>query len=94
MWREELATISGRIIEMRQLLRSHLERLETLGDWSHITTQIGMFSFTGLTAAQSENMVNKWHVYMLKNGRISMSGLNTKNCEYVAQAIKDSVTNF
>jgi aspartate/tyrosine/aromatic aminotransferase len=79
---------------MRALLRRYLEQHQTPGDWSHITSQIGMFSFTGLTKPQCENMINKWHVYMLTNGRISMAGLNTKNCEYVARAIKDSVTSF
>lgn len=40
--------MSSRIIEMRKALRAELERLGTPGSWSHITTQIGMFSYTGL----------------------------------------------
>lgn len=42
--------MSSRIIEMRKLLREALERLGTPGDWSHITSQIGMFSYTGLNS--------------------------------------------
>ena len=42
---------------MRAGLRSRLERLGTPGDWSHITSQIGMFSYTGLTQQQSEWLV-------------------------------------
>ena len=42
-------TMSSRIISMRNELRQKLENLGTPGDWSHITTQIGMFSYTGLT---------------------------------------------
>jgi len=53
-----------------------------------------MFSFTGLTTAQSEAMVSKHHVYMTKNGRISVAGLTTKNVEYVARAIKDVTDNL
>lgn len=45
----ELKSISGRIIETRQQLREELTRLNVPGDWSHITTQIGMFSYTGLS---------------------------------------------
>lgn len=90
-WKTELKEVSERIIAMRQRLRQELESLGVQGDWSHITNQIGMFSYTGLTVPQCENMINKWHCYMLKNGRISMSGINTKNVAYVAQAIKDSV---
>ena len=52
-----------------------------------------MFSFTGLTPAQSEAMVTKHHVYMTKNGRISVAGLTTANVDYVANAIKDVVLN-
>lgn len=85
--------MSGRINDMRVALRGELERLKTPGDWSHITTQIGMFSFTGLTPKQVEHVVNKWHIYLLSNGRISMAGLNSKNVKYVAQAFNDAVVN-
>jgi len=78
---------------MRKLLRANLEKI-TKGDWTHITTQIGMFSFTGLTKAQSEAMVSKHHVYMTKNGRISIAGLTANNVEYVARAIKDVTENL
>ena len=43
-WRENLKTMSGRIIEMRERLYKRLVELGTPGDWSHITRQIGMFS--------------------------------------------------
>ncbi|KAK4198352.1 putative aspartate aminotransferase [Triangularia verruculosa] len=89
-WQENLRTMSGRIITMRQALRSKLEELGTPGQWNHITDQIGMFSFTGLTEAQVQKIRSDFHIYMTKNGRISMAGLNTKNVEYVAKAI-DSV---
>jgi aspartate/tyrosine/aromatic aminotransferase len=39
------------------------------GSWDHITEQIGMFSYTGLSKAQCENMTRKWHVYMTMDGR-------------------------
>jgi len=91
-WKNELKVVAGRIIEMRKLLRAELERIGTPGDWSNITNQIGMFSYTGLSENQSERMVKKYHVYMLKNGRISMSGLTTKNVAYVADCIKKSIS--
>jgi aspartate aminotransferase len=60
---------------MREALRKNLESIGTKGKWDHVTTQIGMFSFTGLSVAQSEAMVNTHHIYMTKNGRISVCGL-------------------
>ncbi|KAL1885906.1 Aspartate aminotransferase, cytoplasmic [Paecilomyces lecythidis] len=89
-WEEDLRTMSGRIIEMRKGLRSRLEAKGTPGSWDHITSQIGMFSFTGLNPNQVQVLREKWHIYMTKNGRISMAGLNTHNIDYVAEAI-DSV---
>lgn len=90
-WEEDLRTMSGRIIKMRKELKGHLDRLKTPGKWDHITDQIGMFSFTGLTEKQVAEIRSKWHVYMTKNGRISMAGLNTGNVEYFAKALDDVV---
>lgn len=78
---------------MRKALRENVEKHETPGTWNHLTDQQGMFAYTGLTEAQSDAMVKKHHVYMTLNGRMSVSGLNTKNVEYVAKAIKDVVEN-
>jgi len=71
-WAKELETVSKRIIEVRDLLRKKLEELKTPGTWEHITDQIGMFSYTGLNEKICESLINKYHVYMLKNGRISL----------------------
>ena len=80
--------MSGRIKDMRKALREHLEKYNGKeGSWKHITEQIGMFSFTGLTEKQVLKIRDEAHVYITKNGRISMAGLNTGNVEYVAKAI-------
>ena len=92
-WEADLKTMSGRIIDMRKSLKSELDQLDTPGDWKHITDQIGMFSFTGLNEAHVMELRNKWHVYMTKNGRISMAGLNTHNVKYFAEAMDDVVRN-
>ncbi|CAK7266232.1 Aspartate aminotransferase, cytoplasmic [Sporothrix epigloea] len=89
-WEENLQTMSGRIIGMRKALRDKLEALGTPGTWNHITDQIGMFSFTGLNEIQVQKLRSDFHVYMTKNGRISMAGLNTNNIEYFVKAV-DSV---
>lgn len=79
--------------DMRAALRGALEKNGCPGDWSHITSQIGMFSFTGLTVPQSERMVDTHHIYMTKNGRISICGVTTKNVNYIADCIKEVVTH-
>ena len=92
-WLNELIMVTNRITSMRQALRKELERIGAKGTWDHVTTQIGMFSFTGLSVKQSEAMVNKHHIYMTKNGRISVAGLTEGNVGYVAQCIKDVTEN-
>uniref|UniRef100_A0A061SBP2 Aspartate aminotransferase n=1 Tax=Tetraselmis sp. GSL018 TaxID=582737 RepID=A0A061SBP2_9CHLO len=92
-WKTELRGMAERIKQMRTLLHSELTRLGTPGSWTHILEQIGMFSYTGLTKAQCENM-RKWHVYMSMDGRISMAGLSRQGCPHLAAAIDDSVRRF
>ena len=83
--------VSNRILEMRRLLKDALVKNGAKGDWQHITNQIGMFSYTGMSKPQCEVLIDKWHIYLIKNGRISMAGVTTKNVEYLANAIKDAV---
>jgi aspartate/tyrosine/aromatic aminotransferase len=93
MWLEELGQVSGRINKMRIALADGLNAAGNGRNWDHIKSQIGMFSYTGISSAQVERMTTKWHIYMLKNGRISLAGLNEKNIEYVIQAFDDCVRN-
>ena len=90
-WIEELKTMSDRIREMRYALREELERLKCPGSWKHITDQIGMFSYLGLSPEQCTTLVKKHHIYLTQSARISVSGLNTHNLRYVAQAISSVV---
>ncbi|GAQ79617.1 chloroplastic aspartate aminotransferase [Klebsormidium nitens] len=94
-WKQEMAGMAGRIQAVRATLVEELKKRDTKGrDWSFITSQIGMFSFTGLKPAQVENMTKKWHVYMTKDGRISLAGLNKARAGYLADAMIDSFDNF
>lgn len=93
-WKQEMDGMAGRIKEVRHVLHDHLQRLNPDKDWSFILHQIGMFSFTGLTERQVDNMTKKHHIYMTKDGRISLAGLNQAKAEYLAKAINDSVRNF
>lgn len=88
----DVQTMSSRIKKMRQMLYDELVAIKAPGDWTHIITCIGMFTFTGLTPAQVEHMKTKHHVYLVvQGGRMSMCGLTEKNVKYVAQAMKETV---
>jgi len=93
-WRDCIRTMSSRIIDMRSGLRKRIEDLGTPGDWSHITTQIGMFSYVGLSEEQCIFLQKEKHLYLLKSSRISMCGVTPGNIDYVAKAIHEAVTKF
>lgn len=91
-WLKEVEGMANRIITMREELYNALTHdLKTPGEWGHIKSQIGMFSFTGLTAPQTQALAEKAHVYMTKDGRISMAGLNSGNIRYFAEAVDAAV---
>ncbi|KAI3318110.1 aspartate aminotransferase [Xylariaceae sp. AK1471] len=93
-WLIDLQEMSGRINAMRKALHDELVALGTPGNWDHIMSQIGMFSYTGLTPEQVASIQENSHVYILKSGRISVAGLNTKNVKHVAVAIDAAVRKY
>ncbi|MDO9243074.1 MAG: aminotransferase class I/II-fold pyridoxal phosphate-dependent enzyme, partial [Rhodocyclaceae bacterium] len=86
MWETELAGMRDRIRVMRASL---VENLQAAGapNFAFINVQRGMFSYTGLTAAQVEKMRAEYGIYAVSTGRICVAALNTRNIEYVAKAI-------
>ncbi|KAJ3719872.1 pyridoxal phosphate-dependent transferase [Lentinula raphanica] len=91
-WETEVKSMADRIISMREKLYNMLTHdLKTPGEWGHIKSQIGMFSFTGLTPAHTQALAEKAHVYMTRDGRISMAGLNSGNIEHFATSVDAAV---
>lgn len=84
-WLLDVRQMAERIIAMRKELRARIEGAGNKGSWKHITDQIGMFCFTGLKPAQVERMTKEFHIYLTKDGRISVAGISSKNVQYVAE---------
>ncbi|KAH9330590.1 hypothetical protein KI387_002698, partial [Taxus chinensis] len=83
-WKSEMALMVGRIKGVRQRLYDYLSAKDKSGkDWSFVLQ----------TDWHIDNMTNKWHVYMTKDGRISLAGLSWAKFEYLADAIIDSYHN-
>jgi aromatic-amino-acid transaminase len=87
MWEEELAGMRVRIKQMRVLLVEKLTAAGVKGDLSFITRQKGMFSYSGLNKDQMVRLRGEFGVYGVDSGRICVAALNTKNIDYVADAI-------
>ncbi len=86
-WEDELAGMRVRIREMRKALVEKLAARNVAQDFSFVMKQRGMFSYTGLSAAQVERMKTEFGVYAVSTGRICIAALNSKNIDYVADAI-------
>lgn len=90
-WQTDLETMSGRIKQMRSLLRKKIALHDNVGDWSHLESQVGMFSYTGLNERQVARLKEKHHVYLMSNGRASLSGISPANVSHVAEAFVEVV---
>jgi aromatic-amino-acid transaminase len=87
LWEKELGEMRVRIKAMRQKLVDGLKAAGVKQDMSFITTQIGMFSYSGLNKDQMVRLRNEFGVYGTDTGRMCVAALNSKNIDYVCQAI-------
>ena len=86
-WEKELGEMRVRIKSMRQKLVDGLKAAGVKQDMSFITTQIGMFSYSGLNKDQMVRLRSEFGVYGTDTGRMCVAALNSKNIDYVCQAI-------
>ena len=85
-WEKELACMRNRILKMRQALADEMLALGAKRDFSFVTRQAGMFSFTGFTPEQVDRLAEEFGIYAVRNGRICVCGLNEHNVSYVARS--------
>jgi aromatic-amino-acid transaminase len=86
-WDRELAGMRDRIKAMRKALVDGIHKRVPGADWSFILRQRGMFSYTGLTKDQVLRLRKEYSIYAIESGRVCVAALNTKNVDYVADAI-------
>ena len=87
LWQAELAAMRDRITAMRQALHARLVALAPGRDFGYLLSQRGMFSYTGLSAAQVDQLREQHAVYLIRSGRICVAGLNTGNVGRTAEAM-------
>lgn len=86
-WESELGEMRVRIKAMRRQLAQGLAARTSKRDFSFIERQNGMFSYTGLTVDQVKRLREEFGIYAVSTGRICVAALNSRNVEYVADAI-------
>jgi aspartate/tyrosine/aromatic aminotransferase len=88
-WEDEVQVMCDRINKMRQLFVKTLAAKGVTRDFSHVERQRGMFSFTGLTKEQAQELREKHAIYILDSGRMNVAGMNEDNIDAICQAVAD-----
>lgn len=87
LWEQELGEMRVRIKDMRQKLVDGLKAAGVKQDFSFITQQIGMFSYSGLSKDQMVRLRSEFGVYGTDSGRMCVAALNNHNVAHVCRAI-------
>ena len=86
-WEQELGQMRDRIKTMRRALVDKIRALRADFDFSYVVDQRGMFSYSGLTKEHVRRLREEYSIYALDSGRVCVAALNSKNIDYVANAI-------
>jgi len=87
LWEKEVAVMRDRINGLRQKIADKMAERTDKRDFSMITRQQGMFSFSGLSKEEVDRLREEFAIYIVGSGRISIAGLNEGNLDYVCDAI-------
>lgn len=94
MWEDEVTAMRSRIAAMRRLFVETLTAMGVTRDFSFITRQRGMFSFSGLTPEQVQRLREHYSIYIVNSGRINVAGMTEANmrplCEAIAAVLSDT----
>ncbi|MHC5136785.1 MAG: amino acid aminotransferase [Planctomycetota bacterium] len=88
-WEKEVAQVRGRIAEMRQLFVDTLKAKGVTQDFSFLTGQCGMFSFSGLNPDQVKTLKEKHSIYIVGSGRINVAGMTQANMDPLCTAVAE-----
>jgi aspartate aminotransferase len=87
LWVSEVDAIRNRLNGQRALFVEKLKERGTTTDFSFIAHECGMFSFLGLSREQVVRLREEFHVYIVESSRINIAGVNSRNVDYIVDAI-------
>jgi aromatic-amino-acid transaminase len=87
LWEQELGQMRTRIRSMRQQFVEKIQARVPSADYGFVTRQRGMFSYSGLSKAAVQRLREEFSIYAIDTGRICVAALNSRNLDYVTEAI-------
>ena len=88
-WENEVAQVRDRIAKMRELFVATLKAKGVEQDFSFLTSQYGMFSFSGLNPEQVKTLRDKHSIYIVGSGRINVAGMTKANMDTLCTAVAE-----
>lgn len=85
-WRDELATMRDRMLNLREGFAVKLREVAGSDRFSFIAAHRGMFSLSGATPEQVAALKGEHAIYVIGDGRINVAGLPEDELDRVAQA--------
>jgi aspartate/tyrosine/aromatic aminotransferase len=86
-WEQEVAVMRDRINGMRRLFADTMRAKGSPRDFGFITQQRGMFSFSGLTPVQVDELRTKYSIYVVGSGRVNVAGMTGENMDRLCDAV-------
>lgn len=86
-WHAELGAMRTRIHDVRSQLVEGLKKAGSKKDYSFISAQRGMFSFSGLNKDEVGALREKFGIYIVGSGRINVAGITPDKLTYLCDAM-------
>ena len=87
-WEAELREMRDRINGTRDAFVATMTEQIPERDFSFISRQRGMFSFSGLTPEQVDRLRDEYSVYIVRSGRINVAGITPSNIKRLCECIR------
>jgi aromatic-amino-acid transaminase len=87
LWDKELGEMRERIKTVRRQLVDKIRAARADFDFDFIVRQRGLFSYSGLNRDQVRRLREEYSLYAIESGRICVPAINSRNIDYVANAI-------
>lgn len=91
MWKQELEAMRLRITALREQFVAGMTQQPAAPDFQFLLQQKGMFSFSGLSPMQVDELKAKYGIYIVGSGRINVAGMNEDRMDWLCAAVADVI---
>ncbi len=90
-WNAEVDGMRNRISQMRAMFIAGMKATNASRDFSFLSAQKGMFSYSGLNSMQADWLKKERGIYIVGTGRINVAGMATSTMPTLCSAIAECI---